>query len=72
MFVKKTTNPAMDAASVTERERKTAANILQLEANNLLGEIERMEKQREIQTDRVKNAMSLVGVSSYCLYAITK
>ncbi|KAH0835033.1 hypothetical protein J3R83DRAFT_10770 [Lanmaoa asiatica] len=58
-FVRKTTNPAMDTASVTERERKTAAKILRSEADNLLGEVERLEKQREIQTNRVVNAMSL-------------
>lgn len=65
VFVKETANPAMDAGSVTEDERKEAAQILRSEADHLLGEIERLEKQRGIQTDRVGNAMSLVRASSF-------
>ncbi|KAG9311749.1 hypothetical protein JVU11DRAFT_7992 [Chiua virens] len=58
-FVKKTVNPAMDDPSITEDERQKSKQLLEQEAVHLLSEIQRLEKQRSIQSDRLKNASQL-------------
>lgn len=63
-FVQETPNPAMDATDVDEQERKQSAKILRGEAEHLLGEIERLEGQRELQIKRLRNIMDLVSQCS--------
>ena len=46
--------------TVTDFERESSKKLLTLESDNLLREIERLDKQREIQSDRLQNAMELV------------
>ena len=64
-FVRDTPNPAMDHESISDFERKASKDLLEQESNHLLSEIERLEKQRQIQSDRLKNAMELVRLSGY-------
>ena len=59
-FVRDTPNPAMDHESISDLDRKTSKELLEQESNHLLSEIDRLEKQRQIQSDRLKNAMDLV------------
>lgn len=59
-FVRDTPNPAMYDDSITDSERETSKKLLTQESENLLAEIERLERQRQIQSDRLKNAMALV------------
>jgi Mg2+ and Co2+ transporter CorA len=58
-FVRDTPNPAMDHDLISEDERKRSKQLLNQEACTLLSEIQRLEKQRLIQSDRLKNAMQL-------------
>ena len=53
----------MNDDSISDFERESSKKLLTQESENLLGEIERLEKQRQIQSDRLKNAMALVRLS---------
>ena len=55
-FVQNTPNPAMDE----DPDRDDSMKLLKLESENLLSEIDRLEKQRLIQSDRLSNVMALV------------
>ncbi|KAH7890287.1 hypothetical protein F5I97DRAFT_7352 [Phlebopus sp. FC_14] len=59
VFVQTTPNPAMGDPSVTDAERQTSADLLQKETGNLLSEIDRLEGQRNMQSNRLKNVMDL-------------
>ena len=59
-FVRDTPNPAMCDDSITKLERESSQKLLTQESENLLGEIERLDRQRKIQSDRLQNAMALV------------
>ncbi|KAJ3987437.1 hypothetical protein F5890DRAFT_1405153 [Lentinula detonsa] len=58
IFVLDTPNPAMD--SLPNEERILSRKLLQKECNNLLIEVERLEKSRTMQERRLKNVMNLV------------
>ncbi|KAJ3779004.1 hypothetical protein FB446DRAFT_711796 [Lentinula raphanica] len=58
IFVLDTPNPAMD--SLPDDERVLSRKLLQKECNNLLIEVERLEKSRTMQERRLKNVMNLV------------
>lgn len=62
-FVLAHPNPAMEvlAPNVDERERSQA--LLKKECDNILGEIERLQDQKEMQEQRVKNVLDLVKLS---------
>lgn len=62
-FVRDTPNPAMDGESITGGDRKDSKQLLDQESNTLLREIDRLEKQRQIQSDRLRNAMQLVRLA---------
>ena len=55
----------MDHESISDRELKDSRELLEKEANDLLSEIERLEKQRQIQSDRLKNSIHLVRLPRY-------
>lgn len=57
-FVLDTPNPGMD--SEDEALRKRSRTLLEKECQNLLLEIERLEKSRAMQNKRLKNVMNLV------------
>ncbi|KAF8122700.1 hypothetical protein EV363DRAFT_1359507 [Boletus edulis] len=54
-FVRNTPNPAMD----NDANRDISEKLLHQESDTLLAEIERLEKQRLVQSDRLRNAMAL-------------
>ncbi|KAG9311758.1 hypothetical protein JVU11DRAFT_8001 [Chiua virens] len=58
-FVRDTPNPAMNAPWISEIEREVSAKLLRTEANNLISEIERLSRQRELLSDRLGNAINL-------------
>ncbi|KAF9226325.1 hypothetical protein BS17DRAFT_729410 [Gyrodon lividus] len=58
VFVKSTPNPAMEAEPVTERT--ASAELMAKEVDNLLSEIDRLDGQRSMLSDRLKNVMALV------------
>jgi len=57
-FILNTPNPAMDALS--DEDRTMSRKLLEKECLNLLIEVERLEKSREMQERRLKNVMNLV------------
>ncbi|KAF7985517.1 hypothetical protein HWV62_3737 [Athelia sp. TMB] len=58
-FVRDTSNPAMDAIEQDPAEKAYARSILMRECSNLLSEIERLERSRDMQNKRLKNVMNL-------------
>ncbi|KAG2035211.1 hypothetical protein BDR03DRAFT_923194 [Suillus americanus] len=56
-FIAKTHNPAMDSSEVSERDE--SEKLMKTESENLLSEIDRLEKRREMLTNRLKNVMDL-------------
>ncbi|KAG1883342.1 hypothetical protein F4604DRAFT_1677681 [Suillus subluteus] len=56
-FIAKTRNPAMESTSVSERDE--SKDLMKTESENLLSEIDRLEKRRAMLSDRLKNAMAL-------------
>jgi len=58
VFVKSTVNPALD--SVTPEERDSSLTVLERECDNLLDEVNRLEREREMQERRLSNVMHLV------------
>jgi len=58
-FVRDTPNPAMNAPSISNAEREDSAKLLRTEAHNLVSEIERLTRQREMLSDRLDNAIHL-------------
>ena len=67
IFVKDTPNPVTESGKMTKQERKMAAraredskNLMDKETHNLLSEIERLEGQRSMYSDRLQNVMRLV------------
>ncbi|KAG1821820.1 cora-like Mg2+ transporter protein-domain-containing protein, partial [Suillus subaureus] len=59
-FIKTTPNPAMESHGVTNKERRDSFALMKKECNNLLSEIDRLERQRTMLSNRLKNAMDLV------------
>jgi len=57
-FVLDTPNPAMNALPAEERD--VSRQLLERECKNLLSEIDRLEKGRQMQNGRLKNVMNLV------------
>ena len=62
-FVRDTPNPAMEHGSISEDERKRSEQLLKLESNTLLSGIQRLEKSRQIQSDRLQNVIQLVRLA---------
>jgi len=57
-FVKNTINPALD--SVTPENREASLKTMKRECDNLLDEVNRLERDREMQERRLRNVMHLV------------
>jgi len=62
-FIETTTNPAMESKTFTDDQRTTSAELMKQESENLLSEIDRLEKRREMLSSRLKNAMNLAFAS---------
>ncbi|KAJ8584948.1 hypothetical protein M405DRAFT_825860, partial [Rhizopogon salebrosus TDB-379] len=56
-FIEKTPNPAMESEDL--EQRKASRELLEKESENLLGEIERLEKRREMLSGRLRNSTDL-------------
>jgi len=58
-FIQETPNPAMESEAFTEKERKASKEVMEQESKNLLSEIDRLAKRREMLSNRLKNVMNL-------------
>jgi Mg2+ and Co2+ transporter CorA len=58
-FLAKTHNPAMDSDAFSDDQRKESEYLMKRESENLLSEIDRLEKRRAMQSNRLKNVMDL-------------
>ncbi|KDQ62116.1 hypothetical protein JAAARDRAFT_449616 [Jaapia argillacea MUCL 33604] len=58
-FVLQTPNPAMDAPAYDPETRETSHTLMKTECENLLSEIDRLERSRVMQSSRLKNVMNL-------------
>ncbi|OAX34434.1 hypothetical protein K503DRAFT_774540 [Rhizopogon vinicolor AM-OR11-026] len=58
-FIEKTPNPAMESEKFNEAQRNTSKELMDRECGNLLSEIDRLERRREMLSSRLKNAMDL-------------
>ncbi|OJA16737.1 hypothetical protein AZE42_07559 [Rhizopogon vesiculosus] len=59
IFIEKTPNPAMESKDFTDEQRETSNELMEKECENLLSEIDRLEKRREMLSSRLKNSMDL-------------
>jgi len=59
IFIERTPNPAMESHYFTDEQRMTSNEFMKKECGNLLSEIDRLEKRREMLSSQLKNAMDL-------------
>ncbi|KAG0699512.1 hypothetical protein DFH29DRAFT_1001932 [Suillus ampliporus] len=62
-FIENTRNPAMESSNFSDKQREESDELMKKECENLLGEIDRLEKRRLMLSDRLKNAMNLAFAS---------
>jgi len=60
----------MNAPSISKAEREDSAKLLRTEVYNLISEIERLTRQREMLSDRLDNAIHLVRIQDSSLSVI--
>jgi len=58
-FIQETPNPAMESEAFSENEREASKEVMEQESKNLLSEIDRLEKRRDMLSNRLKNVMNL-------------
>ncbi|OAX31584.1 hypothetical protein K503DRAFT_805956 [Rhizopogon vinicolor AM-OR11-026] len=58
-FIEKTPNPAMESELFFDEQRKTSNEIMKKECDNLLSEIDRLQKRREMLSKQLQNVMNL-------------
>ncbi|OJA11295.1 hypothetical protein AZE42_06522 [Rhizopogon vesiculosus] len=58
-FIEKTPNPAMESEVFFDEQRKTSDELMKKECDNLLNEIDRLQKRREMLSKHLKNVMDL-------------
>ncbi|KAG1814731.1 uncharacterized protein BJ212DRAFT_1481921 [Suillus subaureus] len=58
-FTAKTHNLAMDSNDFSDEQRKESKELMETESENLLSEIDRLEKRRAMLGNRLKNVMDL-------------
>jgi len=58
-FIKNNPNPAMEAQVVYDEQRSTSNELMQKECDNLLSEIVRLEKRRDMLSKKLKNVIDL-------------
>ncbi|KAG6868400.1 hypothetical protein C0993_003636 [Termitomyces sp. T159_Od127] len=61
VFVLKTPYPGLDNSRYTPEYRERSKALMEKECDNLLSEIERLDKARSMQIKRLKNVMNLVS-----------
>ena len=60
-FIEKTPNPAMESQGIYAEERKSSSELMKKECENLLSEIDRLEKRRRTLRNRLKNLLDIVN-----------
>jgi hypothetical protein len=58
-FIEETPNPAMYSTDFTNEQREMSKKLMKEECENLLSEIDRLEKRREMLISRLKNMLRL-------------
>ncbi|KAG2130887.1 hypothetical protein DEU56DRAFT_740368, partial [Suillus clintonianus] len=58
-FIKNTSNPAMESDDFTDKEREDSQELMEKESENLLSEIDRLQKRCLMLSNRLKNVMDL-------------
>ncbi|OJA15002.1 hypothetical protein AZE42_07800 [Rhizopogon vesiculosus] len=58
-FIDKTPNPAMESENFFDEQRDVSNELMKKECENLLNEIDRLQKRREMLSKRLKNVMNL-------------
>ena len=58
-FIQETPNRAMESEAFTEDQRMASNEVMEKESRNLLSEIDRLAKRREMLSNRLKNVMNL-------------
>ncbi|OJA16735.1 hypothetical protein AZE42_07557 [Rhizopogon vesiculosus] len=58
-FIEKTPNPAMHREGIYEEKRKVSNELMKKECENLLSEIDRLQKRRDMLSKQLKNVMDL-------------
>ena len=64
-----TINPALEY--LTQDERDSSIKVLNRECENLLDEVNRLEREREMQERRLSNVMHLVCSNYYIFIHVT-
>ncbi|KAG1736655.1 uncharacterized protein EDB91DRAFT_1142006 [Suillus paluster] len=62
-FIEKTQNPAMESSVFSDEQRVESNGLMKRECENLIGEIDRLEKRRMMMSSRLKNATDLAYAS---------
>ncbi|KAG1736654.1 uncharacterized protein EDB91DRAFT_1141995 [Suillus paluster] len=62
-FIEKTQNPAMESSVFSDEQRVESNGLMKRECENLIGEIDRLEKRRMMMSSRLKNATDLAFAS---------
>ena len=60
-FIEKTPNPVVESLGTYEAQRKASNELMKKECDNLLNEINRLEKRRRTLKNRVKNLLDIVN-----------
>jgi hypothetical protein len=58
-FIARTNNPAMESSDFSDEQREESKELMETESENLLSEIVRLEKRRDLLSNRLKNVMNL-------------
>ncbi|KAG0707781.1 hypothetical protein DFH29DRAFT_597534 [Suillus ampliporus] len=58
-FIEKTRNPAMESSDFSDKQRTESDGLMMKECENLLSEIDRLEKRRVMLSSRLKNTRTL-------------
>ncbi|KAJ8580013.1 hypothetical protein M405DRAFT_855074 [Rhizopogon salebrosus TDB-379] len=58
-FIENTPNPGMESAGIYGGQRKVSNELMKKECENLVGEIDRLQKRREMLSNRLRNVMNL-------------
>jgi hypothetical protein len=62
-FIEKTPNPAVESLGTYEAQRMASNELMKKECENLLSEINRLEKRRRTLTNQLKNLLDIVDSS---------
>jgi len=58
-FIEETPNPAMESKNFNDDQRRISKELMARECKSLLSEVDRLEKRREMLSNRLKNSTDL-------------